>query len=69
VVYKYNNLPEKEYRTMLEMAKMFLHCLNHWKLETPVARKQRLSTDDISAYKIDYTRWMCYCHVPAFCDR
>ena len=22
----------------------------------------------MSAYKVNYTRWLCYCHVPAFCD-
>ena len=64
---------------------MFLHCLNHWKLETPTARKQQMSSEDVSAYKVcirlfeiwclhklflqvNYTRWLCYCHVPAFCD-
>ena len=51
-----------------DLAKMFLHCLNHWKLETPTARKQTMTSDDISAYKVNYTRWLCYCHVPAFCD-
>ena len=72
-----------------DLAKMFLHCLNHWKLETPTARKQQMSSEDVSAYKVqpgcwnslleiwsslelllqvNYTRWLCYCHVPAFCD-
>ena len=37
---------------MYDLAKMFLHCLNHWKLETPTARKQTMSSDDISAYKV-----------------
>ena len=54
---------------MYDLAKMFLHCLNHWKLETPTARRQQMNTEDISAYKVNYTRWLCYCHVPAFCDR
>ena len=31
---------------------MFLHCLNHWKLETPTARKQQMSSEDVSAYKV-----------------
>jgi hypothetical protein len=31
---------------------MFLHCLNHWKLETPTARKQQMSADELSAYKV-----------------
>ena len=29
---------------------------------------QVLSNDDMAAYKVNYTRWLCYCHVPAFCD-
>lgn len=37
---------------MYDLAKMFLHCLNHWKLETPTARKQTMSAEDISAYKV-----------------
>ena len=38
---------------MYDLAKMFLHCLNHWKLETPTLRKQSMSAEDISAYKVD----------------
>jgi len=68
VLYKFNHLPPKEWQMMYDLAKMFLHCLNHWKLETPTARRQQMNTEDISAYKVNYTRWLCYCHVPAFCD-
>lgn len=68
VVFKFGNLAPKEWQTMYELAKMFLHCLNHWKLETPSARKSHSPNEDVSAYKINYTRWLCYCHVPAFCD-
>eukprot|EP00058_Branchiostoma_floridae_P028271 XP_002613762.1 hypothetical protein BRAFLDRAFT_84518 [Branchiostoma floridae] len=68
VLYKFGHLPQKEWQTMYDLAKMFLHCLNHWKLETPTARKQRAQTDDVSQYKVNYTRWLCYCHVPTFCD-
>ena len=42
---------------MYDLAKMFLHCLNHWKLETPTVRKQRAQTDDVAAYKVNYTRY------------
>ena len=38
VLYKFNHLPPKDWQTMYDLAKMFLHCLNHWKLETPNAR-------------------------------
>ena len=68
VCFKFNHLPSKEWQMMYDLAKMFLHCLNHWKLETPTARKQQLSGDEVSSYKVNYTRWLCYCHVPAFCD-
>eukprot|EP00095_Tigriopus_kingsejongensis_P007446 maker-scaffold403_size186359-snap-gene-0.54 protein:Tk07446 transcript:maker-scaffold403_size186359-snap-gene-0.54-mRNA-1 annotation:"histone acetyltransferase kat2a" len=68
VLHKFGHLPPKDWQTMYDLAKMFLHCLNHWKLETPTARKQGMTSDDISAYKVNYTRWLCYCHVPAFCD-
>ncbi|XP_054164345.1 histone acetyltransferase KAT2A-like [Oppia nitens] len=68
VCYKFSHLSEKEWQTMYDLAKMFLHCLNHWKLETPQAHKQHSPNEDVSAYKINYTRWLCYCHVPAFCD-
>ncbi|KAK2146841.1 hypothetical protein LSH36_582g02006 [Paralvinella palmiformis] len=68
VLYKFGHLAEKEWQTMYDLAKMFLHCLNHWKLETPLARRQHPQADDVSVYKVNYTRWMCYCHVPAICD-
>jgi len=68
VLFKFNHLPPKEWQMMYDLAKMFLHCLNHWKLETPTARKQQMSAEEVSAYKVNYTRWLCYCHVPAFCD-
>ena len=57
VLYKFNHLPPKEWQMMYDLAKMFLHCLNHWKLETPTARKQQLSGEEISSYKVNYTRW------------
>ncbi|KAK3102202.1 hypothetical protein FSP39_009584 [Pinctada imbricata] len=68
VVYKFGHLAQREWQTMYDLAKMFLHCLNHWKLETPTSRQQHAGTDDLQTYKVNYTRWLCYCHVPAFCD-
>lgn len=52
VLYKFSLLPQNDWQTMYDLAKMFLHCLNHWKLETPTARKQVMTTDDVSAYKV-----------------
>lgn len=41
---------------MFELSKMFLLCLNYWKLETPTQYRQRTQKDDGTAYKVDYTR-------------
>uniref|UniRef100_A0A6Q2YK22 Histone acetyltransferase n=1 Tax=Esox lucius TaxID=8010 RepID=A0A6Q2YK22_ESOLU len=64
VQYKFSHLAPKERQTMFELSKMFLLCLNYWKLETPTQFRQRSQKDDGTAYKVDYTRWLCYCHVP-----
>ncbi|XP_062867719.1 histone acetyltransferase KAT2B isoform X2 [Trichomycterus rosablanca] len=66
VQYKFSHLPSKERHTIVELAKMFLNQINYWQLETPSQRKQRVPTDD--GYKVNYTRWLCYCNVPQFCD-
>jgi histone acetyltransferase len=42
---------------MYDLAKMFLHCLNHWNFETPSARRH-VTAEEVSAYKINYTRYM-----------
>ena len=44
---------------MHDLAKIFIRCLNHWKLETPTARKQRISDDELQKYKANYTRYHC----------
>ena len=49
---KFNHLPPKEWHMMYNLAKMFLHCLNHWKLETPTTRKQQMSVEEVAAYKV-----------------
>ena len=67
VLYKFSHLPPKDWQTMYDLAKMFLHCLNHWKLETPNARKQTMSVEEHKAYKVNYPRWLCYCELKYFC--
>uniref|UniRef100_A0A7N6F8C2 Histone acetyltransferase n=1 Tax=Anabas testudineus TaxID=64144 RepID=A0A7N6F8C2_ANATE len=65
VQYKFSHLAPKERQTMFELSKMFLLCLNYWKLETPTQYRQRTQKDDGSAYKVDLHQvWLCYCHVP-----
>ena len=45
---------------MHDLAKIFIRCLNHWKLETPTARKQRVTDDELQKYKANYTRFQEY---------
>ncbi|XP_039204797.1 histone acetyltransferase KAT2B isoform X3 [Crotalus tigris] len=68
VQYKFSHLPSKERQTIVELAKMFLNRINYWHLETPSQWRLRSPNDDIAGYKINYTRWLCYCNVPQFCD-
>lgn len=68
VHYKFSHLPSKEKQTINELAKMFLNSINYWHLETPSQRRIRSPADDIPGYKVNYTRWLCYCNVPQFCD-
>lgn len=68
VLYKFGHLSQREWQAMYDLAKMFLHCLNHWNFETPSARRTAVNADEAPAYKINYTRWLVFCHVPAFCD-
>ncbi|KFM69685.1 Histone acetyltransferase KAT2A, partial [Stegodyphus mimosarum] len=52
----------------VQLAKVFLRCLNCTKLETPNAYKNRSPDADFEVYKSNYNRWLYFCHVPAFCD-
>lgn len=48
---------------MYELSKMFLLCLNYWKLETPSQFRQRAQKEDAAAYKVDYTRCVFVSHI------
>lgn len=65
--YKFKDLPEQKWKDMFESAQIFLKFLNQWKLQTPSARKSS-DDEDFKIYKVNYSRWLCFCHVPAFCD-
>ncbi|CAD7089064.1 unnamed protein product [Hermetia illucens] len=68
VFYKYNHLSQTELQIMIEAAKTFLNFINHWNFEPPSARSGDVTQEDASTYKINYTRWLVFCHVPAFCN-
>ena len=42
---------------MYDLAKMFLYCFNHWKLETPSVHARSSPTNDLKTYKENYTRY------------
>lgn len=56
VQYKFSHLAPRERQTMFELSKMFLLCLNYWKLETPAQFRQRSQSEDVATYKVNYTR-------------
>ncbi len=43
---------------MYDLAKMFLYCFNHWKLETPSVHTKSTPTDDQRFYKENYIRFV-----------
>ncbi|KAK7073699.1 Histone acetyltransferase kat2b [Halocaridina rubra] len=68
VFHKFNHLQQKDFLMMSDLAKTFLHCLNHWRLATPSARRAHTTPEECSAYKVNYTRWLCFSYVPQLCD-
>lgn len=69
VLYKFRHLPRGDWQTMYDLAKMFLHCFNHWSFDSPARRKSHTNTpEELATYQTNFTRWLVFCHVPAFCD-
>jgi len=61
VMYKFGHLPQNEWHTMYELAKMFLHCVNHWRLETPSNHAKSVTNGDNAVaqiYRENYTRFV-----------
>ncbi|KAJ8950083.1 hypothetical protein NQ318_017808 [Aromia moschata] len=68
LVYKFSHVGQQELKTMYELAKILIHCLNTWDFPSPSSQKHIVSQEEATAYKIEYTRWLIFCHVPTFCD-
>lgn len=68
LVYKFSHLAQQEWKTICEVARILLHCLNTWELPSPSTQRQVISQEEASVYKIDHTRWLVFCNVPTFCD-
>ncbi len=57
-MYKFGSLKQAEWQMMYDLAKMFLYCFNHWKLETPSVHTKSTPTDDQRFYKENYIRFI-----------
>ncbi|XP_022904874.1 histone acetyltransferase KAT2A isoform X2 [Onthophagus taurus] len=68
LMYKFPHLTQQEWKTMCELAKIFLHCMNNWDFPPPNSYKLVVSQEEATIYKIAHTRWLVFCHVPLFCD-
>ena len=68
VIHKFSHLAQQEWKTMYELAKIFLHCLNTWDFPPPSSQKQVMSVEEATLYEIAYTRYDSvrrphFCHV------
>jgi len=73
VWYKFGHYQNtKELDAMFDFAKLFLRCLNSWKLETPTVHNAKCPPspleDTTQSYKVNYMRWLCFNYVPQICD-
>ncbi|KAG5672066.1 hypothetical protein PVAND_002225 [Polypedilum vanderplanki] len=57
-----------QFQIFTELAKNFLHCVCTWDFESPNDRKECSTPEEASAYKVNYTRWLIFSWVPAFCS-
>lgn len=59
VMYKFGSLRQVDWQMMYDLAKMFLYCFNHWKLETPSVHARSTTSDNQRNYKEIYSRYVC----------
>lgn len=57
VMYKFGSLKQADWQMMYDLAKMFLYCFNHWKLETPSVHARSTPSDNQRNYKENYSRY------------
>lgn len=68
VYHKYQHMSQQDITHMTEVAKAFLHCMNNWNFESPQEKGPLATEEDTCMYKINYTKWLMFCHIPAFCS-
>jgi histone acetyltransferase len=68
LVYKFSHLAQQEWKTMCEVARILLHCLNTWEFPSPGSQKHIVNQEEATIYKMEHTRWLVFCNVPTFCD-
>ena len=57
-MYKFGSLKQADWQMMYDLAKMFLYCFNHWKLETPSVHAHSSASDNQRIYKENYSRYV-----------
>ncbi|PAA90919.1 hypothetical protein BOX15_Mlig015281g1 [Macrostomum lignano] len=83
ILYKFSGAPSRDQDQVIELARLLVHALNHWRMPTPTARSSTLTAAAASAggdtallatvdggelYRVAYTRWLCHCRLPLYCD-
>lgn len=55
-MYRFAHLSAEEWKTMHELAQLFLHCLNTWDFPAPSSQKHLTTPDETAVYRVAYTR-------------
>ncbi|XP_044750210.1 histone acetyltransferase KAT2A isoform X2 [Coccinella septempunctata] len=67
LVYKFSHLAQQEWKTMCELARILIQYLNNWEFPAP-APNHIVRQEEMTIYRVEYRRWLVFCHIPMFCD-
>ena len=69
LILKYSDHLPKSSNTMRYLGQLFLQCLNHWRLDSPLRFRSSVnSQEEENQYRDFFVKWFCYCNIPTFCD-
>ncbi|KAK9869565.1 hypothetical protein WA026_003317 [Henosepilachna vigintioctopunctata] len=68
LVYKFSHLTQQEWKIMCELARILIQYLNNWEFPPPSNQNHIVRQEEMTIYRVEYTRWLVFCHVPMFCD-
>ncbi|XP_045472544.1 histone acetyltransferase KAT2A [Harmonia axyridis] len=67
LVYKFSHLAQQEWKTMCELARILIQYLNNWEFPPP-SPDHIVRQEEMTIYRVEYRRWLVFCHIPMFCD-